>query len=96
MCSSGGSSSRKRAPHTGKGEGGCGLTAGGSHTPAVLSASRPAAMAQLKAAGESSGSSHDCAELFSEVATVTSSAGESGSERARLSIQEQHKILCNH
>ncbi|XP_003963700.2 PROP paired-like homeobox 1 [Takifugu rubripes] len=74
MCSSGGSGSWKPVPHTGKGEGGCGLTAGGSHAPAVLSASRPAAMAQLKAAGESSRSSHDCAELFSEVATVTSSA----------------------
>ncbi|TWW78021.1 Homeobox protein prophet of Pit-1 [Takifugu flavidus] len=75
MCSSGGSGSWKLVPHTGKGEGGRGLTAGGSHAPAVLAASRPAAMAQLKAAGESSRSSHDCAELFSEVATVTSSAG---------------------
>lgn len=79
----------KHINHTGKGEAGCGLTAGGVQTEhAVLSASRAAAMAQLKATGGSLRSSHDCAELFSDVATVTSSAGESRRKLIHPSIQE--------
>lgn len=42
--------------------------------------SRPAAMAQLKAAGDPGRSPQDGAEVFSDMATVTSSAGESGDQ----------------
>lgn len=47
----------------------------------VVLVSRAAAMAQPKAAGDPGRSPQDGAELFSDMATVTSSAGESGDQR---------------
>lgn len=41
---------------------------------------RAAAMATLKAAGDPAGDAHVCADLYSDMATVTSSAGESKSQ----------------
>lgn len=46
----------------------------------VPSASRAAAMAQVKAAGDPVRTPQDCVEVYSDMATVTSSAGESGKE----------------
>lgn len=51
---------------------------GGSKAAAdVPSQGRAAAMAQLKAAGDPARDAHVCGDLYSDTATVTSSAGES-------------------
>lgn len=63
-------------------------------------ASRAAAMAQLKTAGDLARDTRVCGDLFSDMATVTSSAGESKNPRVistcfrNVHTEDQNATMC--
>lgn len=54
-----------------------GVCVGDQRAQIVPSARRAAVMAQVKVAGDAARSHQDCSEVYSDMATVSSSAGES-------------------